>query len=260
MSPHADFLATVMRRRREDLGAARRHAPIERLRDEAAARAGAWRRLALAPDAPAIIAEVKRASPSAGPLCADYQPATLARAYQDGGAAAISVLTEPHWFLGDAAHLRAVRAAVPLPILRKDFISDPYQLWEAAAWGADLALLIVAGLDGAQLADLHAEARAIGLDVLVETHDEAEAERALTLDAALIGVNSRNLRTLKTDLAVARRVGRLIPPDRIAVAESGIRDRADITSLQEAGYRAFLIGETLMRAPDPAAALRALRA
>jgi indole-3-glycerol phosphate synthase len=213
-----------------------------------------------ASDRPHVIAEVKRASPSAGVLRDPYDPAGIARAYAAAGAVGISVLTEPHRFRGAPAHLRAVHAAVDLPVLRKDFVVDPYQVAEAAAWGADVVLLIVAALDPSALRALHDAIRQYGMETLVEAHDEAELEEALTLEDALVGVNSRNLKTLRTDLAVAERLAARIPRDRLAIAESGIRTRADMDRLSAVGYRGFLIGESLLRAPDPGDALRRLLA
>lgn len=211
-------------------------------------------------DGAAVIAEMKQASPSAGVLKHDYDPAEIARDYQASGAVAISVLTEPHYFKGSAEHLQQARAACNLPILRKDFTSVPYQIIEAAAWGADLVLLIMAVLDDTQARELAQCAAGLGLDVLAESHDEKELERALELENAMIGVNSRNLRTLKTDLATAYRLAPLIPADRLAVAESGIRTAEDIAGLRDAGYRAFLIGESLLRGNSPGETLRRLTA
>jgi indole-3-glycerol phosphate synthase len=255
-----NVLDAIMAERRRDVAAARRAVPPGELEAAARGRAhhGLRARLAAA-TAPAVIAEMKKASPSAGLLRAAYDPAALARAYREAGAAALSVLTEPRHFLGDAAHLRAARAAAgDLPVLRKDFMVDTYQVLEAAAWGADAVLLIAAALDDAALAELHAAARDYGLDVLVESHDAAELERALVLDDAIIGVNSRNLKTLRTDLATARDLASRIPADRAAVAESGIRTREDVRDLYARGYRGFLVGESLLRHADPGAALSVL--
>lgn len=209
---------------------------------------------------PRIIAELKKASPSAGCLRPDYRPAAVAADYERAGAAAISVLTEPRHFMGGDDDLRAVRAAVGLPILRKDFISEPYQVAESAVLGADLILLIAAALDPRRMRALYALAGELGLEVLVEVHTRAELEPALALDKAVIGVNSRNLATLQTDLQTARGLAPHLPAGRPCVAESGIRGRRDIDELRALGYGGFLVGETLMRAADPAAALRALLA
>ncbi len=205
-----------------------------------------------------VIAECKRRSPSRGILRANYDPAAIARQYAAAGAAAISVLTEPTFFDGALDHLRAVRAAVPTPILRKDFFVDPFQILEAHAAGADAILLIVAALDDATLARLHTEALGRGLAVLVEVHTAAELARAHQAGARLIGVNSRDLKTLTVSLEVALRLGPSLAPGVVGVAESGIRTAADIDALTVAGYHAFLVGERLMGEPDPGAALAEL--
>ena len=205
-----------------------------------------------------VIAEVKRRSPSKGELAEIPEPAALAGAYARGGAAAISVLTEERRFGGSLADLRAVRAAVDVPLLRKDFIVTPYQLLEARAAGADLALLIVAALDDDSLRRLHDDARELGLTVLVEVHDEAETERAVALGAELIGVNARNLRTLDVDPDTFGRLAPLVPEDRVLVAESGISGPADADRLAGQGARVVLVGEALVRDGDPEAAVRAL--
>ncbi len=208
--------------------------------------------------APRIIAECKRRSPSRGILRAGYDPAAHARAYADAGAAAISVLTEPTFFDGDPQHLREVRAAVDLPLLRKDFIVSEYQLLEAAVLGADAALLIVGALEQQDLRRLLDAAEGLRLAALVEVHDVSELERALDAGARLVGVNSRNLRTLSVDLGVLDTVAARLPRDVTAVAESGIRRPEDLSKLSAAGYHAFLVGERLIAQPDPGAALREL--
>jgi indole-3-glycerol phosphate synthase len=205
-----------------------------------------------------VIAEVKRRSPSKGELAEIAEPAILAEAYARGGAAAISVLTEERRFGGSLADLRAVRAAVDVPVLRKDFIVTPYQLLEARVAGADLALLIVAALDDDTLRRLHDEARELGLTVLVEVHDEAETERAVALGAELIGVNARNLRTLDVDPGTFGRLAPSVPDDRVLVAESGIAGPDDAARFAELGARVVLVGEALVRHGDPEAAVRAL--
>lgn len=205
-----------------------------------------------------VIAECKRRSPSKGVLLQDYDPVPIARAYETGGAAAISVLTEPAFFDGSLDHLSAVRAAVGLPLLRKDFVVDEYQLLEARASGADAALLIVAALTQPDLVRLQARAWALGLAALVEVHDETELARALDAGARLVGVNNRNLKTLAVDVHASDRLAARIPRDVVAVSESGLRSRADLDRLSAAGYRAFLIGERFMTDPDPAAAVRRL--
>jgi indole-3-glycerol phosphate synthase len=205
-----------------------------------------------------VIAECKRRSPSRGVLAAQYEPVAIARQYEAGGAAAISVLTEPTFFDGALEHLAAVRQAVTLPLLRKDFIVEEYQLLEAKANGADAALLIVAALEQADLVRLQQRAWELGLAALVEVHDDEELSRALDSGARIIGVNNRNLRTLAVDVAASRRLGARIPADVIGVSESGLTSRADLEELAGQGYRAFLIGERFMTAPDPAKAIAEL--
>jgi indole-3-glycerol phosphate synthase len=207
---------------------------------------------------PRIIAECKRRSPSRGILRQEYDAAAHARSYASAGAAAISVLTEPTFFDGSPEDLRAVRAAVEVPVLRKDFVVTDYQLVEAAALGADAALLIVSALGGAELRALLKTSASLGLAALVEVHDTAEAARAVDAGAGIIGVNCRNLRTLSVDAAVHEEVAGALPPGVVRVAESGIRTRADIDRLAAAGYDAFLVGERLITQPDPGAALQEL--
>ena len=209
--------------------------------------------------APRVIAECKRRSPSRGILRQDYDPAAHARAYEAAGAAAISVLTEPTFFDGAPAHLRAVRAAVGIPVLRKDFIVADYQLLEAVVFGADAVLLIVGALGDAALRGLLRKAADLGLACLVEVHAVDEVGRALDAGAEIIGVNSRNLRTLTVDPDVLEGTAPMLPQTVTAVAESGIRTPADIERLSGLGYRAFLVGERLITQPDPGAALRDLR-
>jgi indole-3-glycerol phosphate synthase len=205
-----------------------------------------------------VIAECKRRSPSKGVLAVDYDPRVIAGHYERGGAAAISVLTEPTFFDGALEHLMAVRQAVSLPLLRKDFIVDEYQLLEARAAGADAILLIVAALDQGTLTRLQGRAWDLGLAALVEVHDEEELVRAIDAGARVIGVNNRNLRTLQVDVSASHRLATKIPKELIAVSESGLRSRDDLDRLAEAGYRAFLIGERFMVDPDPAKAIGAL--
>jgi indole-3-glycerol phosphate synthase len=207
-----------------------------------------------------IVAECKRRSPSRGILRERYEPAAHARAYAAAGAAAISVLTEPTFFDGDPEHLRQVRASVDLPLLRKDFIVSEYQLLEAAVLGADAALLIVGALEQQELTRLLKAAAGLGLAALVEVHDRGELARAVDAGARVVGVNSRNLRTLAVDPDVLDAVAAELPRDVIAVAESGIRSFADLSRLSALGYHAFLVGERLIAQPDPGAALRELRA
>jgi indole-3-glycerol phosphate synthase len=209
-------------------------------------------------DGASVIAEVKRKSPSKGELADIPDPAVLAAAYAQGGAAAISVLTEQRRFNGTLDDLRAVRAAVETPILRKDFIVSSYQLVEGRAAGADLALLIVAALDDGELRRLYDEARELGLTVLVEVHDEDETERAVALGAELIGVNARNLKTLAVDNDTFGRLAKLIPDDRVKVAESGISGPEDVQRFVDEGARVVLVGEALVKDGDPTAAVRAM--
>jgi indole-3-glycerol phosphate synthase len=209
---------------------------------------------------PAIIGEIKRASPSAGLIARNFDPAGLARTYQSAGVDVISVLTESDHFLGELAYLNVVRAHSTCPLLRKDFLSTPYQIAQSAAYGADAVLLIVAGLIDEQLRACMAEALVYQLDVLVEVHDSAELDRALALGAAIIGINNRDLRTFETDLDVSEYLLPKVPAGVMAISESGMRGPEDIQRLHEAGARGFLVGEALMRAEDPAATIRALKA
>jgi indole-3-glycerol phosphate synthase len=211
-----------------------------------------------APGRVRVIAECKRRSPSKGILRADYDPATIARRYAVAGATGISVLTEPTFFDGTLDHLRAVRGAVPTPILRKDFFVDELQILEAQAAGADAILLIVAALDDASLRRLLAAAEARGFAALVEVHTAGELARALDAGARLVGVNSRNLKTLEVSLDTTVALGAALGPGVVAVAESGIRTRDDVDRLRSAGYHAFLVGERFMSQPDPGAALAEL--
>ena len=253
------ILDDIIAARRDDLAAAQRAHPLEALRERpgwALPRRGFT--AALRARRPAVIAEVKKASPSKGVIRADFDPVAIARRYAACGAAAISVLTEERHFQGSPAHLEAIRAAVDVPLLRKDFIVDPYQVAEARAWGADAILLIVAALDDAALRDLHAAALDLGLDVLVEAHTAEEVDRASAAGATLIGINNRDLRTFVTTLETAERLRSRLPAGAVGVAESGIESAADVERLRAAGYDVFLVGESLMRQPDPGAALQAL--
>jgi indole-3-glycerol phosphate synthase len=212
------------------------------------------------PGAIAIIAEHKRRSPSRGAIREDLAPADVARRYEAAGAAALSVLTDEPFFGGRLSHLTEARSAAGLPVLRKDFILDPWQIWEARAAGADAVLLIVAALEDATLRELLGEARAVGVHALVEVHERAELDRALAAGARLVGVNNRDLRTLAVSLETSLALAAAIPDDVVAVAESGIRSGDDLRRLRDAGLDACLVGEHLMASPDPGEALRALLA
>ena len=255
------ILDDIVTARREDVARAKRAAPLAALREARlwhAARRGFA--AALAGRRPAVIAEVKKASPSKGVIRADFDPVSIARRYAAGGAAAISVLTEERFFQGHPTYLEAIHDAVDLPLLRKDFLFDPYQVAEARAWGADAVLLIVAMLDDATLGELLGAARHEGLDVLVEAHSADEIDRAVAAGATLIGVNNRDLHTFVTSLETAERLRPRIPAGVGTVAESGIETAAHVARMVAAGYDAVLVGEALMRAPDPGAALEALLA
>ena len=209
---------------------------------------------------PNVIAECKRRSPSRGVLRAAYDPVAIAAGYAEAGAAALSILTEPMFFDGSLAHLASIRAAVSIPLLRKDFIVDRYQILEAVAAGADAVLLIVAALDAGDLRRLSDEAATWGLAALVEVHSDQELDRALTAGASIIGVNNRNLRTLEVDVDLSQRIAARFPSSVVAVSESGLKTPADLARLGALGYRAFLMGERFMTAPDPGAALARLLA
>jgi indole-3-glycerol phosphate synthase len=257
----ADLLLTIVAATRRIVAVREASEPLEALAPRAEAReprpgcfAGALSRV----DRVNVIAECKRRSPSKGVLRAEYDPVAIARAYAHAGAAAVSVLTEPTFFDGALDHLRDVRAAVDIPILRKDFVVSEYQLLEARAAGADAVLLIVAALMPAALRALHGAAAALGLDVLVEVHAPEELSIALDAGARIVGVNNRNLRTLAVDVRASEELMARMPRDVIAVSESGLKSANDLTRLRSLGYRAFLIGERFMSAESPGDALRAL--
>ncbi len=226
--------------------------------DQPPARGFAERIRSLAQGGPAVIAEVKKASPSAGVIRPDFDPAAIAASYAGAGAACLSVLTDERYFQGSDAFLEQARAACDLPVLRKDFTVDPWQVHESRLLGADCILLIVAALSRGRLQELDGLAREAGLDVLVEVHSEAELESALTTGAELVGVNNRDLHRFTTDLATSERLRPLIPEGRTMVTESGIHNAADVERLRRCGIGAFLVGEAFMRAADPGAELRRL--
>jgi len=255
----SDILERIIAVKREEVRAAQLSVPLEALRLEASARdlrdfVGALRAKHAAGQA-AVIAEVKKASPSKGVLREHFVPADIARAYQRGGAACLSVLTDVQFFQGSAAYLEEARAACELPVLRKDFIVDPYQIVEARAMGADAILLIAAALPLAQMQELEAFAHSFGLAVLVEVHDRNELTHALTLKTPLIGINNRNLRTFETSLDTTLGMLDALPDDRIVVTESGILTKADVERMRANAVHTFLVGEAFMRADDPGAAL-----
>ena len=255
----SSFLDRVTAARRADAEKRASEGALDRAK-EAAAAAAPTRDFSRALFAPglALIAEIKRASPSAGDIAPDIDPVDQARAYQDGGAAAISVLTEPEHFKGSLDDLRAVRDAVAVPVLRKDFICHPLQVWEARAAGADAILLIVAALTQRELVALADLAETLEMSALVETHDTDEVARAVDGGARILGINTRNLATLEVDLATVEKVRASVPDGVTMVGESGISSRADVQAMEAVGMDAVLVGELLMRARDPAATVREL--
>ena len=256
------MLETILAHKRAEIEAARTAVSFRLLETRAQSR-GPVRSLARAlgsREGPPhrIIAEIKRASPSRGVLREDLEPGELAKGYVRAGAAGLSVLTDERFFHGSLAHLAQVRDLVAVPLLRKDFLLDPYQLYEARAWGADAVLLIVRALDPGALARLLACSRELGLEALVEVHDERDLGRALDLGVRMVGINNRDLATLQVDLSVTERLMREMPPEVLTVSASGIRTPADLGRLEAAGVRAFLVGEALMTSPDPERKLREL--
>jgi indole-3-glycerol phosphate synthase len=260
---HADILHAILQRKSEEVVARTASLPLRELATRAAdappvrgvADAVATK---IARNQPAVIAEVKKASPSKGVIRADFDPGAIARSYERGGAACLSVLTDVDFFQGADVYLRQARAACALPVLRKDFVIDAYQVHEARVLGADCILLIVAALDDARLAELCGLAMDLGMDVLVEVHDIDELERALQVPARLLGINNRNLRTFEVSLDTTLDMCDAVPRDRILVTESGIVAPADVARMRAAGVEAFLVGETFMREPDPGMALQRL--
>lgn len=256
------ILDDIIAYKRDEVAAAKRAAPLsslDKLARETTTPRGFERALRRRNETGfALIAEIKKASPSKGLIRADFDPAAHAKAYAQGGAACLSVLTDGPSFQGSRRDLEAARASVSLPIIRKDFLVDPYQVAEARAWGADCILIIMASSTDALARELFAAARDYALDALVETHDEAEVDRALALGATMIGVNNRDLKSFKTTIETTTRLARMIPRDRLLVAESGINSHSDLVSLNGDGAGAFLVGESLMRARDIEAATRRL--
>jgi indole-3-glycerol phosphate synthase len=259
-----DVLARICADTRSAVAEAKRRISVETLRYEIGMRSDAPRgfgsalKETVAKGRYGLIAEIKKASPSGGLIRPDFDPPGLARAYRDGGATCLSVLTDVAHFQGLPDHLMAARDAVDLPVLRKDFMLDPWQVYESRAMGADCVLLILAALSDAEARDLEALARALDMDVLAEVHDRRDLDRALGLQTHFIGINNRNLKTLVTDLATTEELAPLVPPDRFLVAESGIQTNADLRRLAAVGTQCFLVGESLMRQADVAAATKAL--
>lgn len=258
-----DILEKITTAKRAEVAALVRQKPLSAMRSDAESRVltrdfvGSLK-ATIAAGKPAVIAEVKRASPSKGVLRADFIPADIAQSYAEHGAACLSVLTDKEFFQGSIDYLKQARASCGLPVLRKDFMVDSYQIYESRAMGADCILLIAACLDDAQMAEFEAIATALDMAVLVEVHDAAELGRALRLKTPLIGVNNRNLKTFEVSLQTTLALKASVPPDRILVSESGIASPADVTLLRNSGVQAFLVGEAFMRADEPGLALAAL--
>ena len=248
-----DMLRTICLQTQKDINARMQKVPMSKMQAQAAqyaSRARGFLQALRDTSDLALIAEIKKASPSAGIIRADFGPAALAKAYENAGATCLSILTDQPFFHGHEDYLKAARAACTLPVLRKDFILDPYQVYEARAIGADAILLIVAALEDARLAELESIALDLGMDVLIEIHDQKELERALALRSPLIGINNRNLKTMITSLDTFRELSRGIPDNKLLVAESGLKTHADLLDLRAHGAKAFLIGESLMKQKD----------
>ncbi|TMH29266.1 MAG: indole-3-glycerol phosphate synthase TrpC [Betaproteobacteria bacterium] len=259
----SDILDKIVAVKRDEIAAARSTRDIASLRRDAESLGGqrdfvGSLRAKITAGQAGVIAEIKKASPSKGVLREHFVPSEIAASYARHGAACLSVLTDSQFFQGSAAYLEQARAACTLPVLRKDFIVDAYQLFEARAMGADCILLIAACLDDAQMAELEAQALALGMAVLVEVHNDVELDRALRLATPLVGINNRNLRTFEVSLDTTLRLLKQLPPQRLLVTESGILGRADVQRMRDAGVNAFLVGEAFMRASDPGAALAEL--
>ncbi len=259
----SDILNQIVDVKRQEIAAATKRKSLAAMRADAESRVltrdfvGAMRAKIAAGQA-AVIAEIKKASPSKGVLRADFEPADIAQSYAEHGAACLSVLTDRQFFQGQPDYLKQARASCELPVLRKDFMVDPYQIYESRAMGADCILLIAACLEDGQMVELEAIARSLDMAVLVEVHDGAELERALKLKTPLVGINNRNLRTFEVTLETTLSLREQVPADRLLVTESGILGRADVLRMREAGVNAFLVGEAFMRAPDPGVALAEL--
>ncbi len=263
MNDTPDILKKIVRRKLEEIAERMTQRPLERLQQEleqASPARGFADAIAdrIKAGQAGVIAEIKRASPSKGVLRSDFKPAEIARSYAKGGAACLSVLTDVDFFQGSDAYLRQARAACELPVIRKDFIIDPYQVYEARAMGADCILLIVACLEDRQLCELNELAHHLGMDVLIEVHDSQELERALQVENRLIGINNRNLRTFEVSLDTTLDLLSRIPEQRIVVTESGILGPDDVALMRNNGVNAFLVGEAFMRAEDPGARLAEL--
>jgi indole-3-glycerol phosphate synthase len=256
----SDILDKIVAVKRDEISLARRRRDLASLRRDAESLGGqrdfiGAMRLKIAAGRAAVIAEIKKASPSKGVLRERFEPAAIAESYAEHGAACLSVLTDVQFFQGSAASLEQARAACPLPVLRKDFMVDAYQVFEARAMGADCILLIAACLDDALMTDLEAQAHALGMAVLVEVHDGIELDRALHLRTPLVGINNRNLRTFEVALQTTLDLLPRVPPERLLVTESGILAPGDVQRMRDADVHAFLVGEAFMRAPDPGRAL-----
>lgn len=263
MNDRQDILRVILQRKTEELAGRAEHETLRQI-SERAQRASSPRGFAsalqsrVARSRPAVIAEIKKASPSKGVIRENFDPDAIAKSYAGAGAACLSVLTDRDFFQGADEYLQQARAACDLPVLRKDFVIDPYQVYEARALGADCILLIVAGLGDAMLAELFGLAKHLGMDALVEVHDREELERALQIDADLIGINNRNLRTFETSLQTTLDLLDMVDNDALLVTESGIHTRDDVALMRQHGVHAFLVGEAFMRADDPGAKLKEL--